>query len=93
MLSSTATLVQKIIKTQETKSLITFTKSLGGNMRNPKDFKTYDEYVDYLGSIIGCDDATVKGVLDGWIRAQEKVKLFKKFMNEEKTIGGNHADQ
>ena len=92
-MSITATLVQTIIKAQETKSIITFTKSLGGNMRNPKDFKTYDEYVDYLGSIIGCDDATVKGVLDGWIRAQEKVKLFKKFMNEEKTIGGNHADQ
>jgi hypothetical protein len=68
-------------------------KSLGGNMRNPKDFKTYDEYVDYLGSIIGCDDATVKCVLDAWIRTQEKIKLFKKFTYEEKNIGGNHADQ
>ncbi len=45
-MSITATAVQRIIKTQETKSIITSTKSLGGNMQTNKYSKLIDKITE-----------------------------------------------
>jgi hypothetical protein len=92
-LSITATLVQKIIKAQETKSIITFTKSLGGNMQTNIIPKKVVEDIRKNTDSRYVDNRSLKLTVESWFKAQERIKAFNKYLKQEKIIGGNNADQ
>ena len=92
-MSITATLVQKIIKAQETKSIITFTKSLGGNMQTNIIPKKVVEDIRKNTDSRYVDNRSLKLTVESWFKAQERIKAFNKYLKQEKIIGGNNADQ
>jgi|TARA_B100002003_G_scaffold5055_1_gene4708 hypothetical protein len=85
--------VQKIIKAQETKSIITFTKSLGGNMQTNIIPKKVVEDIRKNTDSRYVDNRSLKLTVESWFKAQERIKAFNKYLKQEKIIGGNNADQ